>query len=147
MNAEDIYYDLSPEDAQERLVALAQQGDQAAEFYLGHLAEEKYPADFVEALSWYRKAAEGGYLDAVHWVASFMYHGMGTEQDLAGAMALFHSNAEAGHAASQWKLGQHLMQYPDRRAESIQWLSAASAQGHENAAELLRELIGAEAPE
>ena len=50
MNAEDIYYDLSPEVAHEKLAALAQKGDQAAEFYLGHLAEEQYPADFVEAL-------------------------------------------------------------------------------------------------
>lgn len=137
--AEDVYYDADPEEARELLLQLAAGGDHEAEFYLGHLAEESSPPDAVAALAWYRKAAAGGFLEAKHWTASFLYHGMGTGQDLAAAVSLFRECAEAGLDASQWKLGQHLLQFPASRAEAIRWLELAADQGHTGATELLAE--------
>ena len=137
--AEDIYHDLEPEEARGRLLELAESGDHEAEFYLGHLADERSPRDPVGALAWYKKAAAGGSLEAKHWVASFTYHGMGTDQDILGAVRLLRECADAGLDASQWKLGQHLLQSPENRAEAVRWLTAAANQGHAGAIELLVE--------
>lgn len=140
--AEDIYYDMDPDAARERLLELAERGDHEAEFYLGHLADESSPENRGEALDWYKKAATGGLLHARHMVASFTYHGMGTTQDVAAAVVIFRKCAEAGFDSSQWKLGQHLLQYPERRAEALSWLNAAANQGHTGAIELLAEAVG-----
>lgn len=140
--AEDIYYDQAPDEARKRLLELAEIGDHEAEFYLGHLADEASPKDSVEALAWYKKAAAGGLLEAKHWVASFTYHGMGTSQDVLAAVRLLRECAEEGVASSQWKLGQHLLQFLETRAEAIRWLTAAANQGHAGAAELLAEAEG-----
>ena len=138
-SAEDIYYDEDPEVARVQLLALAREGSPEAKFFLGHLADEGSPADATGALAWYRKSAEGGYLEAKHRVASFLYHGMGTAQDLPAAVALFRECAESGLDTSQWKLGQHLLQFPSSRVEAIGWLKMAAAQGHTGAIELLAE--------
>jgi TPR repeat protein len=136
---ESIYYDADPEEARLQLLELAASGDHEAEFYLGHLEEESSPPNAIEALTWYRKAAEGGFLEAKHWVASFLYHGIGTAQDLPAAVSLLRECAEAGLDASQWKLGQHLLQFPASRAEALRWLKLAAGQGHTGATELLAE--------
>jgi len=136
-SAKDLYYDLAPEEARERLLELARGGDHEAEFYLGHLADESSPREPIAALDWYRKAAAGGMLEAKHWVASFTYHGMGTGQDVLAAVRLLRECAEAGLDSSQWKLGQHLLQFPENRAEALNWLKAAASQGHTAAIELL----------
>jgi TPR repeat protein len=138
-SAADSYHDSEPESARVQLLTLAADGDHEAEFYLGHLAEEGSPPDAAEALNWYRKAADGGFLEAKHWVASFLYHGMGTAQNLPAAISLLRACALEGLDASQWKLGQHLLQFPESRVEAVQWLKRAADQGHTGAAELLVE--------
>ena len=140
--AEDIYYDLAPEEAQERLLELAGSGNHEAEFYLGHLADESSIDGAAGALVWYKKSAAGGLLEAKHYVASFTYHGMGTGQNVLAAVRLFRECAEAGLDASQWKLGQHLLQFPECRVEALHWLTAAAGQGHTGAIELLTEAGG-----
>jgi TPR repeat protein len=138
--AEDIYHDLPPEEAMEQLQELARKGDHEAEFYLGHLADESSPRDPFGALLWYKKAADGGLLEAKHWIASFTYYGMGTHQDVAAAVRLLNECAAAGLDASQWKLGQHLLQFPESRIEALHWLRTAARQRHTAAIELLAEI-------
>ena len=138
-SAADIFYDADPEMARVQLLSLAAGGDHEAEFYLGHLAEEGSPPDAAEALNWYRKAADGGFLEAKHWVASFLYHGMGTDQNLPAAISLLRACALEGLDASQWKLGQHLLQFAESRVEAVHWLKRAADQGHTGATELLVE--------
>lgn len=138
-SAEDIYYEADPDVARVQLLELADRGNHEAEFYLGHLAEEASPSDAAGALTWYRREAEGGFIEARHRVASFLYHGMGTAQDLPAAVALLRECAELWLDASQWKLGQHLLQFPASRAEAVAWLKLAADQGHTGAAELLVE--------
>ena len=136
-SAEDVYYDESPETARRILLERAAAGDRDAEFYLGHLTEESSSQDEAGALQWYRKAASSGHLEAAHWAASFMYFGMGTDQDIQGALVIFRTCAAAGLDASQWKLGQHLINLPGHRTEGLQWLRQAAVQGHTGAIELL----------
>jgi TPR repeat protein len=139
MTPEDIYYDEAPERAKDLLSSLAAAGDAEAMFYLGHLAGESIPRLEVEAYRWYNAAAELGHLEAGHWVASYLYHGFGTPQDLPRALKMFERYALLGLDASQWKLGQHLLADEDRRHEARKWLSLAAAQGHPDAARLLAE--------
>ena len=139
-----IYDQESPDRAEELLAPLAAAGSAEAQFYLGHLADEGSPRRPEVALAWYRLASAGGFSEAKHWVASFLYYGKGAPQDIPAALALFRECAMAGDPASQWKLGEHLCQFPDSRPEGTAFLHAAAAQGHPVAAELLSQQSGRE---
>lgn len=139
MTAEDIYYDEEPEQAKETLAALAECGNLDAMFYLGHLAGEASPRQETEAFEWYRAAAGKGHLEGAHWMASYLYHGIGVSQDVPRALKLFEECAERGFDGSQWKLGQHYLVLGERVEEAKKWLASAAAQGHTEAARLLRE--------
>src|SRR5215207_793123 len=93
---EAIYDEEPPERAKALLLPRAESGDAEAQFFLGHLAEEESPRRPEVALAWYRQAAASGFGQAKHWVASFLYHGMGTVQDVPAALALFRESASAG---------------------------------------------------
>ena len=58
-----------------------------------------------EALSWYKKAAETGYIPAIHNLARAYNFGIGTSVDFAQAEALFRQAADAGYAESMFFLG------------------------------------------
>lgn len=137
MRAEQIYDEEAPERAKALLSQLAAAQDSDAMFYLGHLAEEESPGDKEGALGWYSQAAELGHLEAAHWRASFVYHGLGTPIDIPRALTLFLECAERGLVASQWKLGQHFLSVTGREKEAREWLGLAAAQGHTDAQRLL----------
>jgi TPR repeat protein len=132
---EDSYNDDSTDIAWTRIQPLAEAGNPVAQFYMGHLCDEV--RDQSGAVAWYRKAAEQGYLPAKHYLASFIYYGMGTSQDIQAALALFREAGEQGDDASQWRLGAHLISDPRTREEGLTWLRRARAQGHIGAIELL----------
>lgn len=136
---ESIYDDEEASRAREMLAPVAEGGDAVAQFYMGHLCDEGSPPNREAAIEWYRKASNSGYVDGTHYLASFMYFGFGTKQDIEEALRLFRIAAEAGLAASQWKLGQHLLGESGRREEAIDWLARAASQGHPAAIELLAE--------
>jgi len=135
----DLYHDEAPETAWDRLLPLANAGDPVAQFYMGHLCDELSPRDQEQAHAWYQKSSDGGFLEGTHYLASFTYHGMGTLRDIETALLLFRRSAEAGLDASQWKLGQHLLQSEEDHEEAIRWLKLAAAQGHPAAIDLLHE--------
>ena len=137
---ESAYEDQSPERAWAVLEPLAMAGDPLAQFYMGHLCDEKSPSLRPQALEWYRKASAGGHLEATHWLASFIYHGFGTTPDTDAALALFRHCAERGVDSSQWKLGQHLLSHPESSAEAEVWLKKAALQGHSGAIDLLKSI-------
>ena len=134
---EAIYDDEEPSQARTLLLPEAERGSPIAQFYLGQLCAEESPRNDESAVSWYRKAATGGYALGVHYLASHMYFGLGTPQDVQEALKLFRNAAETGLDASQWKLGQHLLTEPEMREEALKWLALAAAQGHQAAMELL----------
>ena len=137
---QEIYDDESPSRAQELLQSLANAGNAEAQFYLGHLADEESPRRPDLAIAWYRKAFDGGFLHARHWIASFLYHGMGTAQDIPQALELFREGALANDNASQLSLGAHLVHDPASRAEGVRWLELSAAQGNPSAEERLAKL-------
>ena len=139
---EEIYDDEPPEVARMLLLPHAEGGDPIAQFYLGHLCDEGSPRDQAAAVSWYERSSSGGYLEATHWLASHLYHGIGIQQDLSRALILLRSCAEAGLDASQWKLGQHLLSQQGAREEAVRWLKLAATQGHPAAIELLEQQSG-----
>ena len=134
---EDVYHDSELEAAREILMPLAEGGDPIAQFYVGHLCDEETPSNQAAALAWYKKSSDGGYLEGTHYLASFLYHGFGAPPDVDLACLLLERAANQGLDASQWKLGQHLLQSPSRRSEAVHWLSLAAEQGHPAAIELL----------
>lgn len=134
----DTYDNEPAELAWAKLLPLATAGDPIAQFYMGHLCDELSPRDQAQAVEWYRQSSDGGYLEGTHYLASFIYHGMGVQRDVEKALALFRQSAEAGLDASQWKLGQHyLSSGAEHRFEAVRWLRLAAAQGHTAARDLL----------
>jgi TPR repeat protein len=136
---ETIYEEEPIERAKALLAPRAEAGDAEAQFYLGHLFDLDSPRRPDISLAWYRKAAGNGFAEARHWIASFLYHGMGTEPDIPAALELFRANALAGDNASQCTLGGHLLQFPESRSEGLHWLQKSAAQGNLIAEELLAE--------
>jgi TPR repeat protein len=135
---EDIYYDEEPGQAYRLLLVHAEAGNAEAQFYVGHLCDESSPRRQAEAVEWYRRSSQGGFLEATHWFASHLYFGMGVAQDVPRALSLFRNCAEAGLDASQWKLGQHLLGIEGALEEALMWLRRAAEQGHTGATELLQ---------
>ncbi len=133
---ENLYWTEEPTIAQKVLTPLAEAGNTEAQFYLGHLCDGESPRDQISALKWYKRASDAGHVEATHYLASFIYHGFGAEKNVEEAVRLFRQAALAGSDASQWKLGQHLLQEA-HRSEAIEWLKMAAAQGNEAAIDLL----------
>jgi TPR repeat protein len=139
---EDIYETWEAKTARAVLTPLAEAGNPVAQFYLGHLCDEETPPDRKDALTWYRKSSEGGYLRGTHYLASFIYHGIGVRQNIVEALQLFRAAAVAGLDLSQWHLGAHFLNEPGHRDEAIDWLQRAAAQGNQLAIDLLKEASG-----
>ncbi len=140
MNAdqiEAIYNDEEPDVARGLLLPEAELGNPIAQFYVGQLCAEESPRNDEVAVGWFRKSAVAGYPVGIHYLASHMYFGFGTPQDIEGALKLFREAALLGLDASQWKLGQHLLSQPGHRDETLEWLRLAAAQGHGAARALL----------
>jgi len=78
--------------------ALAIQGDDLAQLYVGNMYErgEGVAQDDVEAMRWYRMAAEQGYVDAQLNMAEMCSNGMGTPTDYVQAYAWWTLAADQG---------------------------------------------------
>ena len=61
--------------------------------------------DAVEAVAWYRKAAEQGHIEALHKLGRMYHQGRGVPQDFAEAVAWYHQAAEHGQPQALWYLG------------------------------------------
>ena len=63
------------------------------------------PQDYSAAVSWYRKAAEQGDVDAKFELGLMYSNGQGAPQDNAAAVSWYRQAAEQGHATAQFNLG------------------------------------------
>lgn len=89
------------------LMALAEQGDAAAQSNLGiaYSNGRSVPRDYAEAFKWYRLAAEQG-LAAAQFNLGLMYaNSRGVPQDHAEAAKWYRLAAAQGDAAAQYNLG------------------------------------------
>ena len=130
------------QDAQTRFVedvrAFAAAGDGAAQFLLGFMyaAGRGVPQDDVEAVAWYRKAAEQGLANAQFSLGEMYREGRSVPQDDAEAVAWFRTAAEQDHADAQFSLGGIYREgrgVPQDDAEAVAWFRHAAAQGHARA--------------
>ncbi len=79
----DAYERGDYETALKEFRPLAEQGDAAAQYFLGFIYYdgEGVPQDYQEAAKWYRRAAEQGYASAESNLASMYVSGNGVPQD------------------------------------------------------------------
>ena len=72
--------------------------------------------DYVEAVKWYRKAAEQNHAEAQYNLGICYAGGQGVEKDYVEAVKWFRKAAEQNDAEAQYSLGCVLRQWP-RRSE------------------------------
>jgi TPR repeat protein len=90
------------------------------------------PQDYVEAVKWYRKAAEQGNAQAQDYLAIMYGQGKGVPQDYAEAIQWFKRAAEQGNADAQGNLGWMYGEgngVPVDYVEAYKWFNLAAAQG------------------
>ena len=103
--------------AEDDVVADGRQGYVEAQYNLGRMYAngEGVPEDFVEAVAWYRKAAEQGHVEAIAW---------------------YRKAVDQNHADAQFTLGQMYFGGVDN-AEASTWYRKAAEQGHVEAQYML----------
>jgi hypothetical protein len=88
--------------------------------------------DHVEAVKWYRKAAEQGHAIAQFNLGWCLMNGQGIAKDPVEAVKWYRMAAEQGHADAQFNLGERLMLGWDTkdRVEAAKWYCKAAEQGY-----------------
>lgn len=82
----------------------AEAGSADAQAWLGYLLD--FAEDDVEAVRWYRAAAEQGHADGLAGLADMYAKGEGVEKDLGEARSLYEKAADAGHDRAARVLAQ-----------------------------------------
>ncbi|THB77049.1 MAG: sel1 repeat family protein [Desulfobulbaceae bacterium] len=105
-----------------------------AEFYL---LGQVVPQNYDKAVSWYKKAAEGGDPNAQLELGYLYYTGQGTEQDYQQALRYFRESAMKNFAMAQYNMG--IMWYTGIGTEqsdlvrSYAWFSIAASNDYQDA--------------
>ena len=109
-----------------------------ARFSLGPLYDngDGVPEDDVEAVRWYRLAAEQG-LDVAQYSLGVMYaNGTGVPEDDAEAVRWYRLAAEQGYDVAQYTLGVRYSEgdgVPEDDREAVRWFRLAAEQGDADA--------------
>jgi TPR repeat protein len=120
----------------------AENGYASAQFELGNRylnGGEGLSKNYMEAIRWYRKAADQEHTDAQFNLAQMYEDGTGVKKNMHEAVKWYTRSAEQGFAESQYRLGQIYMSHPiffDRNLAE-RWLTKAARQGHKKAEDLL----------
>jgi TPR repeat protein len=91
------------------------------------------PKDYVAALAWYRRAAEGGSLSAMNNIATMYFHGLGVAQSYEETVKWLRRAVEEGDAAAQNRLGSLYddgLGVPKSAHDAFELFSLAAAQGY-----------------
>ncbi|WP_428085808.1 tetratricopeptide repeat protein [Candidatus Thioglobus sp.] len=123
--------------AQTWYLRAANQLDPEAQFHLAQFHQQRN--NYSQAVFYYRKAADQGHSYAQFALAMNLLEGRGVIKDENKAQQLFLAAAEAGHIKAQFQLGRLLMNN-DQISEARIWLSKASDQALDSAAQLLKDL-------
>jgi TPR repeat protein len=121
----------------EKLIQQASQGGAEAQFKLGwmYLAGRGVPQDNVEAVRWYRLAADQGYANAQFNLGNMYRNGEGVPQDDVEAVRWYRLAADQGDAYAQFNLGVAYAKgegIPQDDVQAHMWFNLAAAQGNEN---------------
>jgi len=96
--------------------------------------------EFDEAISWYQKAAEKGYVKAQFSLGRCYELGMCIKQDYAKAIEWYRKAAEQNNIEAQYKLGIFYYQgkgVKEDYTKAVEWLRKAAEQGESEAQEML----------
>jgi len=113
---------------------MAAAGDADAAFELGerYYFGEGLPADPVEAVRWYRVAADAGHPAAQYNLGYAYAEGEGIKRSETEALYWYTQAAEGGHPAAQTALGLRYVDgagVPEDAVEGARWLQLAAEQG------------------
>ncbi|WP_338869796.1 serine/threonine-protein kinase [Spirosoma sp. SC4-14] len=92
--------------------------------------------DYTEALRWYWKAADRGYLLSLNNIGALYHYGLGVEQDYQKARACYEKAAAGGIAKAKYNLGEL---YANGNGvnkniyEAVRWYREAAEDGDANA--------------
>jgi TPR repeat protein len=90
------------------------------------------PQDYVQAVEWYKKAADLGDAVAQHDLGDMYLKGEGVARDPAQAMQWYKKVAEKGNAYAQFKIG-HIYEtgdgVPQDYAQAMEWYRKAAQEG------------------
>ena len=118
----------------EEIRTKAEQGDMAAQYFLGIAYEsgEGVAKDMRESVRWYRQAAEQGYAKAQYVLGLAYESGAGVAKDMREAVRWHRQAAEQGVAEAQYNLGVLYWNgagvAKDMR-EAVRWFHQAAEQG------------------
>lgn len=88
--------------------------------------------DLVQAFTWFKKSAEGGYSWSMGELGHCYYFGRGVAKNYSSALTWYRKGAEAGDAASQTGMG-HLYEFgrgvERSAAKAFQWYKKAAENG------------------
>jgi len=134
------------EDTFEEVLLSALDGNAEAQRKLGYfyLYGQGVTQSSIEAVKWYRKAAEQGLVKAQFELGNIYHEGIGIRQNYAGAVKWYRKAAEQGFANAQSNLG---LMYHDGLGiqqdfiQAYAWFGIAAAGGFEPA-QAGRDLIG-----
>jgi TPR repeat protein len=97
--------------------------------------------DRVEAVKWYRKAAEQGNADAQTNLAQMYKEGKGVEKNYEEAVKWYRKAAEQGNVRAQSGLGVMLLYYGlSSREEAEKWLRMAAKRHDKLAMSLIQDI-------
>ena len=127
------------ETAYKLLLPFAEQGDAAAQFFLGqlHNVGVVVSQDYKEAVKWYRLSAEQGDAKAQFTMGNKYLRGQGVSQDYKEAVKWFRLSAEQGIARAQLTLGNRYVQgqgVPQDYVSAHMWFNLAGSNGDEQGA-------------
>ncbi len=108
----------------------AERGDAWAQYNLGHLLLDGngVARDHDAAFAWYSRAAAQGHARALNLVGRCHEHGWGTKRDPRAAVIAYRQSAEGGYFRGQYNYATLLLA-AGRRAEALDWLQRAVANG------------------
>ncbi len=125
--------------------AIGERISSAAQALLGFMYENGHGVDqdCVQAIFWYRKAAEAMNSFGLTRLGWMYDSGCGVQKDYSQAIEFYHKAAEQGFAQAQYNMGSMYeqgsgVQKDIRKAES--WYKKAAQQNHQDAKDALRRL-------
>jgi TPR repeat protein len=125
------------------LKAKAAKGDRTAQFTLGinyANGSEGLARDSVEAVKWYRMAADQGHVTAQYYLGRRYASGSGVAKDIVQAVAWYRKAADQGYAEAQFKLGTYYsngVNATPNQVQAFSWYRKAADQGFAEAQYIL----------
>ena len=128
---EQAFHDKNYPTAFSSFKRAAEQGNTAAQCYLGYMYEygQGVSKDYTKAVEWYWKAAKQGYARAQYNLGTMYEFGQGVSKNYTKAVEWYRKAAEQGYADAQHTLGsmyEHGKGVPKDHTKAMEWYKKAT---------------------